>query len=326
MRRLLDEDFSDGFVTDGPGARWTYAAAGDYVADDGVVGTGRHGLRVLSSGINPATGTPAFVRTTGQQADGGLGQMDHLKWFAFAAHTSSGGFPGYDAEPGRVLSCEAWLTARTFGTEGHPYADDVDDPDRDPRLACATVNAVDPETSLVFDFLVTNRQVYALYERLADRRGELGDYAAFSYVIPVGEREPAEHHHLAIAYDRAAGAVRWLVDGEERVRVDDLGARLRSRKHLAIDLGGEDQQVEPRQLWCGLGTLTLLDGELPGRAALVRLSSDSPFYFDPSVGAPAPQVFRDDASRVANRLFGQGVDLAVRRFVVATAPSKGEDR
>jgi hypothetical protein len=318
---LWDDDFSQGFDTEGPDARWAYVAAGPYVADDGVVRTSRRGLHVVSSGTNPVTGEPAFVRTLGQEDDNGSGLpgiLDHIKWFAFPNSTASTGYPGFDAVPGQVLSCHSWMSVRTYGTEGHPFGGAVADPDRDLRLASGILNAGDPETSMIFDFFVTNEQVYAFYERLPERRAELGNYAAFSYAVPVAERSPSQRHHFEIAYDRAAGVVRWLLDGDEVFRVDRVGERLASRQHLVLDHGGTEQQVAPRQLRCGLGLLSLLDGELPGQPALVRLSSAPSFYFDPTVGEPAPQTFGDDESTESNRLFGQGAGLSVSRFVVST--------
>jgi hypothetical protein len=323
--RLWDDDFRHGFDTEGPDARWNYIAAGPYVADDGIVHTSRRGLDVVSSGTNPTTGEPAFVRTLAQEDDNGSGLpgvLDHIKWFAIPNHTASTGFPGFDAEPGRVVSCETWMSARTYGTDDHPFGSAVADPDSDLRLASAIVNAGDPETSIIFDFFVTNEQIYAFYERLPDQRAQLGNYAAFSYAIPVVERTPGERNHLTISYDRSAGVVRWLVDGEEVFRVDQLGYRLDSREHLVIDHGGTEQPVEPRQLRCGMGLLSLLDGELPGQSALVRLSSAPSFYFDPTVGEPEPQTFLDEESLDSNRLFGQGAGLSMSRYVVTSAPAR----
>lgn len=316
------DDFRNGFVTDGPDARWTMLAVGPYVADDGAVRTSRRGLDVVSSGTNPATGQPAFVRTLAQDDDNpyGLpGFLDHLKWFAKARHTASTGLEGFDAVPGMVLSCETWMSGRTYGTAGHPFGGAVTDPDTDLRLASAIVSVGDPETSTIFDFWVTNHEIYAYYERLPDQRGTLGNYAAFSYVVA---RTPGQPNHLKLAYDRTAGMVRWLVDGSEVLRVDHLGYRLASRKYLALDHGGTEQSVAPRQLRCSMGLLSLLDAELPGRSALVRLSSMPSLYFDPPVGEPAPQTFVDDQSPVSSRLFGQGAGLSMSGFVVSSVPAR----
>lgn len=316
---LYWDDFRAGFPTDGPDARWRYIAVGDYVADDGIVSTSRHGLTVVSSGTNPRTGKPAFVRTLAQDDENGLGLpglLDHIKWFAFTTAQASTGYPGYDVAPGQILSYETWLSARTYGVENHPFGPAVKDPQGDLRLAAVTMSAVDEEHGVVFDFFVTNTRIYAFYERLPGQRASLGNYAAFSYAIPVVSRRSTDRHHLEITYDRGRGTARWFVDGRLVYQVDRLGLHLPSRKHLAIDHGGEPRRVEPKQITCGLGLLSLLDGQLPGQPALVRLSSAENFYFDPRVGEPKPQTFLDDESLPGNRLFGQGARLDVSKVVV----------
>jgi hypothetical protein len=326
------DDFSGGFSTAGPDARWTFIGFGPHVADDGIVRTSARGLEVVSGGTNPATGEPAFVRTLapeGVNPHGLPGLLDHLKWFAFfdhpaADHEATTGFPGFDAVPGHVLSCAVSLSGRTFGTQGHPFGDAVVAPDADLRLATVTVNAVDPETSTVFNFFLTNERIYAFYERLPNARAELGPYAAFSYAVPVADRSPDEWHHLEIAYDRSAGLVRWLVEGREVFRVTDLGAPLDSREHLLIDHGGRPRRVEPRQLRFGMGMLTLLDGRLGGRPALVRLVRTDGFYVDPAVGGSVPPSFLDEESGASSRLFGQGARLQVSRFAVSSARAGGD--
>lgn len=315
------DDFGDGFSTSGPSARWSYITVGPYVADDGVVTTSRHGLRVVSSGRNLDTGEPTFVHTVAPEEDNGHGlpgTVDHVKWLAFTNHTASTGNPGFDAEPGQELSCETWMSGRTYGTDGNPFGDHVANPEADLRLGSVTMNAIDPETSTVFNFLITNEQIYAFYERLPNSRGQLGAYAAFSYAIPVAPRSPDDRHHLQICYARSAGVVRWLVDGDEVYQVERLGCRLPSRAHLVLDHGGEETPVQPRQLNCGMGMISVLDGELPGQSALVRLSSADGFYFDPATGEPDPQTFLDDESVESNRLFGQGAGLSMSRYAVSS--------
>lgn len=319
--RLVWDDFRDGFAAGGPDDPWFTVQVGGYAADDGVATTTRRGLHVESSGTNPDTGEPAFVRTLGQDPGNGLGlpgTFDHLKWVAFANHTASSGFPGFDAVPGQVLSCGARVSGRTHGTEGHPFGSAVADPGSDPRLALAALNAVDPETNLVLDFVLTDERIYAMYERRPDSRPELGNYASFAHIVPLARRSPGDWHHLEIAYDRAWGTVRWLIDRETALTVDDLGHRL-DRDSLVIDHGGVETTIDPRQLNCGMGLFAVLDGAGPDGRGLVRLTNDahSP-YFRPSTGEPEPQRFVDEASAPSSRLFGQGASLDIGPYVVAS--------
>ncbi|ARZ66354.1 DUF6081 family protein [Streptomyces sp. HU2014] len=317
---LWNTDFGEGFATSGPGARWYHSATGPYVGDDGVVTTGAHGLRVDSSGVGE-NGTPAFVRTLAQERENGHGLpglLDHVKWLAYIQHQSSAGLPGFDAPPEGELVFEVQVSGRTYGTEGHPFGESVTDPEDDLRLASTAVNAFDPETLLVVDFFLTNSRIYAFYERLPFARRQLGDYASFSYAIPVARRSPDQQHHLALHYDRSAGRVRWVADGEEVFRVERLGRRLASSRHLVLDHGGDETHIAPRQLNGGMGMFSLLDGARPGQAgaALVRLSGTEDFYFAPAEGQPRPQTFLDDKSARASRLFGQGASLSVARYTV----------
>jgi hypothetical protein len=149
-----------------------------------------------------------------------------------------------------------------------------------------------------------------------------GNYAAFSYAVPLARRAPAGWHDLAISYDRAAGVVRWLIDGREAFAVDRLGRHLASREHLVLDHGGVEKDVAPAQLNCGMGLFTLLDARLPGDVGrgLVRLCAPDAFYVDPARGAPHRQRFVDDESSPGGRLFGQGAALSVARVTVSSLP------
>ncbi|MDI3422613.1 DUF6081 family protein [Streptomyces luteolus] len=317
---LWHTDFSEGFATTGPEARWYHSATGPYIGDDGVVTTGERGLRVCSGGVG-AQGDPAFVRTLAQEQDNGHGLpglLDHVKWLAYIKHHSSTGLPGFDAPPHGELVFEAEVSGRTYGTAAHPFGAAVHDPEDDLRLAASAINAFDPETLLVVDFFLTNRRIYAFYERLPFARRQLGDYASFSYAIPVARRTPDRRHRLALHYNRSAGLARWLIDGHEVFRVARLGYRLAPPQHPVLDHGGADAAVAPRQLNGGIGLFSLLDGAPAGRAGagLVRLSSAEDFYFAQSAPAPEPQEFLDDKSAETNRLFGQGASIDVARYTV----------
>lgn len=174
---------------------------------------------------------------------------------------------------------------------------------------------------MVYDIWLTNKGMYAFYERLPLARTLLGSYAAFSYQIPIGTRQPDQWHELSIAYNRGAGVVRWLVDGEERFRVDRIGQHI-DRPYLTIDHGGDEERVESRQLNGGMGMFTLLDGYLPSEQALVRLSDVEDFYFDPVLGQPHPLAFVDEESHEGSRLFGQGAELRIDHFTVELRPVK----
>jgi hypothetical protein len=313
-QELFGDDFAGGFTT----ANWFPFAAGPYVGDDGVVTTSDGGLRVISR--TGAGGTPAFARTLGQEgsADNPLGLtggLDHVKWLYYANRTNPAtGQPGFAAPTdGRELVCRARISGRSYGTGGHPFGRAVADPDDDLRLGAPAMNTIDFDTFMVFDFFLTNKRVYAFYEHLPFARAAYGNYAAFSFGIPVADRQPGDRHDLAIAYNKAAGTVRWLLDGREVFRVERIGHRV-DRRYMVLDHGGVDTTFSPNQLDCGMGLFTLLDGHGPANRGLARLSSAAGFYFNPATGEPAAERFADEVSAAGSRLFGQGAELRLRRY------------
>jgi hypothetical protein len=314
--------FNNGFPTGTADAKWWYFAAGPFVGNDGNATTSSSGLRVVSKGRNAYTGQPAFTLSLAQeQLNGGLpGNFDHVKWLAYMNHVASTGQSGFDALPGHELACETWISGQTFGTRFHPFGSAVVDRDDDLRLASFAHNTIDLESFMVFDFFFTNKRVYAFYERLPVGRTPENNYAAFSYAIPVAARSTGSWHNTKIAYNRSTGVVRWILDGKEVFRVNRIGRRI-DRKWMTIDHGGVEQDVSPRQLNCGMGHFSLLDGYLPSKVGLVRLSSNPNFYFVPTVGEPAPLCFVDEQSNPGSRLFGQGAEMRLLRYVVSSTPA-----
>lgn len=302
---LLQDDFSNGFTTSGSGAKWNPPAA-----TDGVVSTSSQGLKVVPTGTNPTTGRPAFAWTTGQQSAGGLGTFDHLKWAAMLKHTASSGNDGFDTPAGGTLSCTATLGSVGSGMAQQPFGAAVPDPDADPRLGSGVMLFTDQESGVIFDFFVTNKKIYAVYERR--RTSDTQTYASFSYAVPVANRSSAaERDALRISYNRAASKVTWAVNGTSVLTVTGVGTRAIDRTYMTLDHGGTEETADLRQLDCGLGTFTLLDGAMGAEPrGLVRIDSDIDYYA-PRTGAPTPQTFLDEASSAADRLWGQGVELDV---------------
>jgi hypothetical protein len=322
--RLNWDQFHDGFSVGSAESRWfyfTYTNVGTFVANDGRVTTSPQGLRVISSGTNPATAEPMFTVTMAQEDDNpfGLpGQLDHFKWLAFANHHAASGTPGFDVAAGQELSFEAVVSGQTYGTTNQPFGTAVSDAEDDPRLAATALSVVDFDTLMEFDFFLTNRRIYAVYARQPFARSGLGNYAAFVFLIPVAERAALDDwQRLSVAFDKDANAVRWLVNNREVFRVDHPG-RLIDRRYMVIDNGGTETDVIINQLDAGLGLLNLLDGGRSSGPALARLSNLPFFYFDTAVGIPTLQSFVDTTSGDSSRLFGQGAELRARNFVIAS--------
>jgi hypothetical protein len=233
------DDFRGGFAHQGAGAPWDLRAVGPLPEGDGIVSTGPEGLVVVSSGTHERTGEPAFVPIP-------PGPTDILRWAAFARHEARTGFPGFDLpEPG--LTIGATLAATIYGSGRHPFTD-VTDATTDLRLGAAALIVIDRETRMVFDFVINNEWVIALYERLPGP--EPGD-ASFSFAVPVARRRPDDVHDVAFAFDPTAGVARWLLGGTEVLAVDRIGLpHLDERYRLRGE--GSSQLVTPTQLNAGL--------------------------------------------------------------------------
>jgi hypothetical protein len=211
------------------------------------------------------------------------------------------------------------MQVRTFGMDRQPFGNAVSNPDADPRIGTAAMIMLDMETRTVFDFFVSNKQIYAFYERLPQDGGA----AAFSYAVPVMPHVPDQPNKLSISFDKSAGVATWKVDDKPVLTVNRVGYRTLDRKYLLLDHGGPEQLVSPRQFTCGMGMFTLLDGAVSGGPGLVRLSSQPDFYFNTRQGEPTPQRFLDEKSVDSNRLWGQGVQLKVGPLEIESRSRNG---
>jgi hypothetical protein len=238
-KEIFRDEFTDGLRYTGADSPWLLRPAGPLPHGDGVIRPTPTGLEVSSAGTHPRTGAPAFTYLAEP------GQDDHIKWSTFARGTAQ--VPGFPADG--PLTLGAVLTARTFGTEDHPFGDAVSDADSDFRLAAAALIVADVGTGLICDFLVTNTAIHAFYERLG----------SFSYAVPIARRAPQDWHDLAVHYDPAAGSLQWTVDGVPALTVRAIGERCLAEEFLAFDHGGPADPVVPRQLTVGLGMLCQLD-------------------------------------------------------------------
>jgi hypothetical protein len=318
---IVYDDFRGPFSVNTTNAKWFYFTYGSYVASDGHVSMGRHGLEVVAPGKNPATGSPTFTLTAGPHDPNIPGDIDHPKWLAFMTHSSTAGYPGYDTVPGYVTSCEAQLGGTIHGTSAHPLGSMVSP--ADPALAFTALVTADFETSMIFDFALTNDTIYALYERLPFSRTADNDYASFTHLIPVASRSPTDIHNLKISYDRSGKSVSWNVEGRKVFEVTRPGLLLPNRDFVVIDRGGTEQDASVlRQLVCGVGMFTLVDAySREAKQALVRLVGSPSAYYRSPENASAPPRFFDETSERSHRLFGQGATLRVRNVVISNQPS-----
>lgn len=276
-RTLFADDFAAGLDL---GTSWQFVTAGPFVADDGVATKTSSGISVAPPARNPVTAEPMFTKDES-------GTASHLKWMV----TSTQAF----ATAGHVVRARFRAGARSFGTFGHPYGQDAADPESDIRLGAASLNVLDFESGLVFDFWIGNRTIVPMYERLR-LPGMPGDYAAFTSVTEPISREPDAVNEFSVVVDTAKGAVSWEIDGQIVAVVERTGPPAPGWATV-LDHGGIPRDATPRQLLVGLGLMTLLDASRPpSPRGLVHAGVDlvSPTEFH---GGPT--------------LFGQGVQLDV---------------
>lgn len=315
---LFYDDFTSGFSTSGSEAKW-FAPRTDAVI---TVAPGR--LKVAANGVNPMTGQPAFTFTVPQDPTQD-GIADHGKWVALAIPPGTGvqsGLPAFAVRPGTETTCETSIAVQTFGTERQPFGDVVRRPQSDPRLADVALTVNDVPDGVLFDFTVTNHEIWARYESVQLPSGGTNP-ASFAYAVPVARRALGAWDTLAISYDSSANDVVYSVNGHDVLRVAAPGTYSLPRAFLSVDHGGIPRVVSPPELACGVGMFTLLDDRLPGGPdiGLVRLAGAPDFYFDPLTGPPNMERFADNQSLPGDRLWGQGAQFEMHFFAVTAAPA-----
>lgn len=208
------------------------------------------------------------------------------------------------------------ISGACIGSEQHPFpAELVTDPEDDPRLGCSFMNMLDPTTLIVTDIAITNKSIWALYERLPFGQ-EFDFYRAFTSLRRIATRKsPDEVHNLAISYDREQGSVSWSVNGQTKYTVSNLGFLPTDPEAVVIlDHGGVEKPVDPSSFLVGFGNIELLDGTDPNnpssQTGLVQLVTGIPGFYQ------KPLSFHDTASLLQNRRFGQGSITKVYKLKV----------
>lgn len=268
-------------------------------ADDGVI---EYGNSFVVERAFP------FTLTTPQGPAGGL---DHVKTLQYLKES-------FDPGNNCTLLYSLRVSGKTQGTENHPFgAAAVTNDQDDIRLAGSAMNMLDARTWIVADFFISNEGVWAFYERLPFGKGtpELGNYRAFSSTKRVADRSsPNEIHNLRIDYDRGLGEIRWYVDNDEVLVVDNIGVPSPNPDvKLILDHGGIDTTVDPLGFQVGFGLFTLLDMADPNNPTvnegLVKISDLPGFY-------AYPTNFVDELSLDGSRLWGQGAQISLYKLKV----------
>lgn len=298
-----------------------------YVANDGVATMSPgNGLTIQSS---PFT----FSMNSG---------LDHTKYLTFCKTPFSVPF-----DSRKEILFEATMSSVQTGLDTIPDVlkaqigslDGISDAETDPRPCCAAFNVVDFSTLLVFDFIITNKSVYALIERLPFNLREWGgngSYNSYTHLVKVYTKSsPGEVLNLGISYHHSTGCVKWIIGSKVVYGIDNPGKFLDSKiRTIQITPIGQacypELLVKSTQLWVGFGTFSLLESTAPenpnriSNKGLVDLSLNGAYpYADPN-GAPTnqPSVRLNYLATVSDlnnsTVFGQGSNLNITKLKVST--------
>ena len=261
---LIFHDNMAGFAVGGTG-NYYYFSSGGTDGDDAVVAYDSTNKYL---DVNSGVGGGGFTKTWTASIPDATGGLDHVKYLVYR----NGAIPLPDN--GDEFVYEAYIAAQTqpgtVPSGGEPMDLGVTNAGDDIRIAGAAINTIDYVSWIVCDIFFSNETIYAFYERLPFGKPSFGgagpDYHAFSHCIPIAKRNKddplSQFDKVAIAYNRAAGTVRYLVNDQEKFVVKDIGLPI-DRKYRILDHAGPALKVDLQQTNVGFGTFTLLDMNNP---------------------------------------------------------------
>ena len=328
---LFYDDFRCGFNPGQCGSPYSFFSAPNLVAANDAAG----GVTISPNSLTISSSPFTYTNPTG---------VDHVKYLVYQ--------PAYETPSNGIeLVYEGIISVQQTGLNNLPSditgalggITGVNNVNSDIRLASAAFNILDPDNLMVFDFFLSNEDIYAFYERLPFNRTDFGgpgpNYTAFSHAIPVGKRNVADPGNdfvkLAIAYNYKDNMVRWIINDIEVFRVNRIGLPI-ERKYRIIEhnIVGQVQSpatlIRSKRLQPGFGTFSLMDGynpQNPGQvsnAGLVNLSAGTLPYVDPVNalinGNGAPPTFLTNYNGLGvgttGTNFGQGSILRIKYISV----------
>lgn len=218
---------------------------GDFVANDGEVVEARCKPLVIRS-------VPYTLRAPGF--------LDHPKYFVFSRED----FIVPEEDIDIFFETKMAFKATGLNSSGlRKYYPGLQIIPNDIRLSCGTFNVLDLSTGMVYDFILANEMVYALYEHLSTTQ----DTDVFTYAKAVAKRTPDLPMKLRISYNKCKKRVVWYVNDLAVFEITNPGIPLPEQELLVLN--GEDfkdRVVLSDTLSVGFGTFTLLDFFPPDQA------------------------------------------------------------
>lgn len=307
----------------------------------GVVSGNDGAASIAANTLTIDSNTFSFSNSTG---------LDHVKYLTFTKQA----FP--TPTQSKFLVVEATMSAQQTNLGTIPAAlnaapgstDGIVDPDSDPRPCCGALNFVDFANLLVLDFIITNKMVYALYERLPFNRLEWGgpgpNYSAFTHIIPVFKRSsPTDFHKLQIAYSKKLALANWYVDDKLVFSVPNTGTMIDAKFRILEGNVPESQKaqqpiIRSNSFNAGFGTFSLMDARYPlskdyspnkglvdltlGSAShqILPFVDSNDFTINGRDILPRRQKFIQSYAEAGNSTnYGQGAVIQVKDFKVFTS-------
>lgn len=324
MTEFLD-NFNLPFDPSDPNSKYMFFGVPNVVtANDGSVSVGGSGLTINSSPFK-------FSINNG---------LDHVKYLTFLKT------PFSTIVPGEEILFEAQMSAVQTGLDTIPDVlkasgdslDGISDPEVDPRMCCAAFNVVDFDNLVVFDFIITNKKIYALVERLPFNLPQWGgtqQYNAYTHLIPVYNRKSSDEVvNLGISYNYYAPKVRWFINEREVFRIDRPGYMLEAKYRVTqiTPIGSPAYPqtiVRSPKLWVGFGTFSLLEESNPLNPnglinkGLIDFSMGGYFPYADANAAPInqpgiPLKYMAELSMVGDTTcYGQGANMLIKKLKVS---------
>lgn len=330
MSSILFQDDFLSFNPSDPGSNYFYVAVPETpISDDGVSSVSGGVLTVDSS-----------VYTHTSPADG-----DYHKFLVFTKSAFTAPANGdYLVLEANVSSQQTNLNTIPASLVAAPGSlDGVVDPNLDPRPCCGALNLFDVQANVIFDFIITNKMIYALYERFPYGKAAWGgpglDYTGFVQLFPLANRpHNTDTSNLKIAFNRKTNSVSWFVDGKRKLQINSIGVMSQS-KYTVIQYSAPNVPLSPQPIvrpntfLVGFGNLGLMGATSPlnpgskSNSALVDMSlngllpDSNPNGFNAN-GTPQclPTILSyAQAGNTTN--FGQGNVLEISSLKVYTASS-----
>lgn len=323
MTTLFSDNFSTPFAPSTPGSPYSYVPF-PYPSDDGVASQSNNTLTIDSS---------VYTRSTPTDND------DH-KYLALTNETFNAPNSGYLIGEILFKSLQTNLDDLPSSLMAPPGTiNGIVDPNIDPRPSCGSFNFISDNYQFAMDFIVTNKTIYVLYERLPYGRTEWGgpgpNYTAFMQLFAVANRASTDEYALLqFAYNKRKNLFYFLVNNEVKIALTNLGAMVPDSRYTVQEntIPGEPPSpqfiINPTGFSIGFGNLTLFNTTSPrnpyrlSNPSLIDLSLGGYFpYVDPNGtypnGTPLPmENILSYAAAGDTTCFGQGNIISVRNLRV----------